>query len=236
MQRTVDSAYHGLLGNKHARERLRRERQPLANQVLETEFGWAPLFQDIYAALYTVCDNLAAEWVTSRARGTLYEEKDNSSSGRVKRQSWEGRLWTTYNARVTVTNHNLWLLNRLGLINPATVIWDLVPWSFLVNMFVNVNQLVSSVTDEVGLSITDQNTTRGQEFHLTTTEYDKLWPPTICYVQSVVNYKEVSRNVAGAPALSLELRVPKLDWNLAVIATSLLVQKANRLNKLIRAI
>jgi len=239
MQRTVDSAYNGLLGNKKALTRLKKEREPLANQVLETEFGWMPLIQDVQASLYTACIFKQAEYITSRARGIIDEQVDLSTSGKFELKRWQGRLCVTYNARVVVTNPNLWLLNRLGLLNPAAVAWDLIPWSFVVNMVSNMNQLVNSFTDEIGLSVTDRNTTYSQVFLLTHSCSARGYAPGTPHFAAFdggVRYREKSRVLNGSPPLTFELRVPKVDWELAVIATSLLVQKVSRLNKLIRAI
>jgi len=242
---TLDSAYARLKGDKGAVKRLRKERQPLANQVLETEFGWIPLFQDVHAALFTVVQQSnVAEWITSRARGTVDSESVTLSSGGNYRNTmrWTGKRWVTYNARVSIANPNLWLLNRLGLINPATVAWDIIPWSFVVNMFVNVNQMISSVTDEVGLSITDRNVTRGQRI-LLTNDVLPLKPQSsgsqFMYCGTGHSENELttrSRQLNAAPSLSWQLKVPDLNWELAVIASSLLLQKADRLNKLIRVI
>jgi len=233
-RRTLDSSIAALEKNPGALKRLRREREPLAGQVLEYEFGWAPLVQDMRAALTTVCkDGNPDEWITSRARGNV-SLRSGSISDRVV-VSWDGIYRTTYNARVEITNPNLWLLNRLGLINPGVVIWDLIPWSFVVNMFLNVNSMVGAITDEVGLSFSGQNVTyssllgrevlRGQ---------NGLHGTNWSFVRTLKKYK--SRTVGSSLAPNWQVKVPELNWELAVIATSLVVQRIQKLNKLIRVI
>lgn len=236
-RRTLDSAYHGLLGNRNAVTRLRKEREPLANQVLETEFGWRPLFEDVHAALYTVCQaDLPSNWVASRHMEPFnVTVNGDNSHGNVEISKFTGTRQTSYGAKVKVVNPNTWLLNRLGLINPATVAWDLVPWSFLVNGFVNINALLNSLTDTVGLDVTDHCITRTWT---ATRQYTKrnpsLYPGALA--RSVISGKQKSR-VLGVPLTPvLEVKVPKLDWETALIASSLLVQKARRINNLIRAI
>lgn len=236
-RRTLDSAYHGLLGNRNAVARLRKEREPLANQVLETEFGWRPLFEDVHAALYTVCQaDLPSNWVASRHQEpfavTVVSDK---SHGNVQVSQYTGTRQTSYGAKVRVVNPNTWLLNRLGLINPATVAWDLVPWSFLVNGFVNINALLSSLTDTVGLDVTGHCITRSWT---ATRQYTRRNPDLYpgAYARSSVSGRYKKR-VLGIPLKPvLEVKVPKLDWETALIASSLLIQKAERINKLIRAI
>jgi len=140
----------------------------------------------------------------------------------------------TYCADAYVDNPNLWLANRLGLINPATVIWDLIPWSFVVNMFVNVNQMVSSVTDEVGLNISNRSVTQTARVVVECLNYD----PDPDYGTSFARYyiKNKNRVVGSAPKIGFQFKLPQVNWELAVIATSLVVQKFKRVNDLIRVV
>lgn len=238
--KTLDGCLESLQGNGKLREKLRRTKEPLANQVLEYEFGWVPLYQDLHAALTTVCkDGIPDEWVTSRARTYLMESwKDGSNP--INRHTIDGQMQTSYNAKVAITNPNLWLLNRLGLINPATVLWDLIPWSFVVNMFVNTNAMINSITDEVGLSISNQNITRSVRFgyerfsqSTPSTQYPMGYPgPAFGRVSG----KWKRRTVGTSLQPTWQVKVPDLNWELAVIATSLVVQKFKKINNVIRLI
>lgn len=228
LRRTLDSSIAALEKNPGALKRLRKERQPLAGQVLEYEFGWAPLFSDMKAALTTVCDAVPDEWMTSRASCVVYEFQ----SGPNIRLAWDGQCKLAYNARVRISNPNLWLLNRLGLINPAVVAWDLVPWSFVVNMFANVNTMISSITDEVGLTMDAQNITRSSHLGRETLRISPWKDQTF----TRVNKRTKNREYGSSLQPSLTLKLPDLNWELAVIATSLVVQKIQKLNRLIRLI
>lgn len=230
-RRTLDSAIAELQGNRRATERLRREREPLANQILETEFGWRPLMADVQAALITVCDGVPPEWIGSRQKGRVYARTVTSSSGVRTVLTWDGFATTSYSARVQISNPNLWLLNRMGLINPATVAWDLVPWSFVVNWFINVNAMVSSVTDEVGLTVDKSSITRTKTLIF---ENDATNASTLGVSYSKLLNIRKTRVTGTALQPKWEVKVPELNWELAVIATSLVVQKIKKLNRLIR--
>ena len=52
-----------------------------------------------------------------------------------------------------VTNQNAYLANRVGMINPATVAWELVPFSFAIDWFLPVTSFLDSYTDQVGWSV-----------------------------------------------------------------------------------
>lgn len=236
--KSLDRSYNALLRDPKRAARLRQEKEPLANQVLETQFGWMPLISDVKAALTTVCqEGVPPEWVSSSANRTI---KHSTVSGEdpILRDTYTGTTRCRVVANVQIENPNLWLLNRMGLINPGTVIWDLIPWSFVVNMFVNVNQMVSSVTDTVGLNLTNISMTKSgfivHEQSIRSLPSD-LYPqgyPGPARGENVCKSKE--RTVGNLPSVHWDVHVPKLDWNLAVIATSLLLQKAQRLNNLIR--
>ncbi len=233
-RRTLDSSIGHLEKNPGALKRLRKEREPLAGQILEYEFGWVPLVQDLKAALTTVCkDGLPDEWVTSRARGPVAQSQGSLGSGVLV--TWDGQCSTTYNARVQISNPNLWLLNRMGLINPGVVAWDLIPWSFVVNMFLNVNTMIGAITDEVGLTFSGQNITHtsvlGREVMRSNTgAVGPLWTFSRTFKKSK------SRTLGASLAPSWQVKVPDLNWELAVIAVSLVVQKIKKLNRLIRLI
>lgn len=232
LRKTVDSAIRHLEGNKGALKRLRKEREPLANQVLEGEFGWKPLFQDMHAALYTVCkDGIPPDWVTSRASSGIQTTQSSSSLRRTE----DGIARVTYSAKVDIENPNLWLLNRLGLINPAMVAWDLVPWSYVVNMLVNVNSMIGSVTDEIGLKISNRSVTRtcllGREYFQTDGSGSSR---SYAFERHLIKSKNRELNSGVQP--HWQVKVPDFNWELAVIATSLALQRIKKLNNLIRLI
>lgn len=237
LNQALDVTLTNLQDNPSKAARLRKKRRRkelLADDVLEYKFGWAPLFEDFHSALSTVCsDAVPPEWV--RGRG-----KDQQSWSHVERTSTffnihtcSATLTTTYGAKVLINNENAWLLNRMGLINPATVVWDLVPWSFVVNMFVNVNSMISSVTDTVGLDVTDHNITRTwkmlhEQRFLGTGSYDL---GCSAFSNQFVTSKVRTTGVPLRPVLAV--KVPELNWELAVTAGALALQKFKRIGNLI---
>jgi hypothetical protein len=65
-------------------------------------------------------------------------------------------------AEFTVNNPNTLLMNQMGFINPASIAWEAVPFSFVVDWFANVGQVLNSATDFVGLSMKNPFTTKFQ--------------------------------------------------------------------------
>lgn len=232
---TLDDVLAYLRGHPQALARIRKRREPLAGQFLEYEFGWVPLMQDIEAAYRTVIQHAAVDGYTrvSGKRplvGTIVWQRDRDGSNAA---SYEGVLRISYSAYVRVTNHNLWLAERAGLINWAAVAWDAVPWSFVVNMFVNTSQIIGSLTDSIGLAIDEQSLTLKSDFWYQTSRSDNYFGSSS---DATFFCTDQTRVKDQSPKLSLEFRLPEVSWELAAIAASLVVQKFGKINKLIRLI
>lgn len=128
-----------------------------ADTWLEWHFGWEPLLGDIHAA----CEILQSEWrpaVVTASSGCVRTVKTNPALYRWsqdQRIQWRVRL----QADVRCTNPMLWQANQLGLINPASIAWELVPFSFLVDWFIPIGAFLESYTDFAGLQIENAFTT-----------------------------------------------------------------------------
>lgn len=204
---------------------------------LEVAFGWTPLVQDVHAALTTVCrDGIPDNWVSVRA-SEFHEKKVRPFAGPVEWIDVQlyGKFTTTYSANVTITNPNLWLLNRLGLVNPAVVAYDLVPWSFVVGMFVNINQMLMSMTDEVGLSLTNQSITRTALRYVHTSQFTQLTSGPYVGAAAMSHHKRFyKRRVVGvALKPTLTFHVPEMNLDLLVTTTALVIQRMAKITKLL---
>lgn len=222
------------VGRRVQNQRSRGRRygaRPLANDFLEGEFGWIPLLNDIRAVISTVFGNDAIPPQWCRASSTYPANKSEETLGFPNNYytfSGSGRL--TISAKVEIANPNIWVLNRLGLINPLTVAWDLVPWSFVVNMFANVNQIIGGLSDTVGLTISDASVTYSSRVLMETTVQTKWSPTDIVTTNSSVNCRTKSRLPVGSiPRPSLQFKLPNVNLELAAIAAALLAQKVGRI-------
>lgn len=212
------------IAESSSRKKLTRK---LANNYLEIIFGWQPLIQDIVASCFTV---IQTAFPTDYVRGAGVKKFDQRSVN--ERPGWyeeilreSGTVRCTFATGVRISNPNLWLMERAGLINLAAIAWDVVPFSFIVNMISNTGSLVNSISDFCGLSF--QNGSRTQVRELTRSiSYSRTYPFIGSKGQTdKITYKERDLMDPTLPR-TLIFRAPNLDWSTAAMAASLMVQQA----------
>lgn len=128
---------------------------------LEYWFGWSPLVADVYDSIDALQSELPEKLITSRGYApfeyVLTHKRDFTWDWCYDRK---GEVLVRLGARVRVSNPNLFRANQLGLINPASIAWELVPFSFLVDWFIPVGQFLDGWSMWAGLSLTQTFTTR----------------------------------------------------------------------------
>lgn len=243
--RALTKVHSRLVKDRRRLRKIRKEKDPLANLVLETEFGWRPLISDIHSAFRVIAGvNDFPVFVRGSHTGDCSYSKgfsvaaNNIFEGKEYTSSYSGHYRVTIAARVAVSNPNLHLLNQLGLINPFLVAWDLIPWSFVVGMFVNVNAMLGSLTDYAGLRITNKSVTKSSVTTHSTSlrHFVGYGGPNRTYVAfGHGSYKNRyrTRSVGSIPAVKLQVRIPDLNKEQLLIAASLVLQKFAKINKLI---
>jgi hypothetical protein len=137
-------------------KRVRRQYSKFRNGVsdlssvwLEAWFGWVPAVKDIYDAYRVLTRDFGSNYVNSTGRSTATDTvySDNSTLTVTCQElyisySMYGRFW--------ITNPNLLLASELGLTNPASVLWEVTPFSFLVDWFSSFGDWIDSLDDELG--------------------------------------------------------------------------------------
>lgn len=161
------SAYRELF---HANSQVGRKIKPYevrskdqASAWLELSYGWAPLYGDIASACKVLTGPMPMGFISAR-----------SSKASLRKTLWSGNPATrwqyidyapqiTCGARVWLSNPNTNLAGRMGFLNPVNTAWELLPWSFLVDHFLDVGNYLRSFTDFAGLKL---------EFPYTTTHIE----------------------------------------------------------------
>lgn len=200
----------------------------IANRHLEVIFGWQPLLSDIYASCMTVIQSAdKLDFVRGSSIAPFERVTRTVLPGwRSDMDSYRGTVRVTHAAAVRIKNPNAWLLERAGLTNPAAILWDKLPYSFIVNMFVNTGALVNSITDFAGLGFESSSATSTYDIVRKNT-FDEVYPQIGGY-EVIGRGRLKLRQLTGAPPppRSLTFRIPDVNWELAAMAASLMVQKA----------
>lgn len=140
--RKVELAYY-------KRRKGRTSDQQLANDWLALQFGWLPHLNDVYGA---------AEALARHQEGNRWTRLSTTRTYRRTIKDMEGGLWFTFPTARTgyviylvkyvsmfrVQSGAVKTLSEVGLTNPATVLYELTPWSFALDWFIPIGQWIDT--------------------------------------------------------------------------------------------
>lgn len=134
---------------------FKRNASHYGSNYLEYHFGWEPLMKDIQASFDLFTDPMRDK------RGLLVVARGFAKSDILGHSTGDYSVWYDYywrtsvaiRGRVKITNLDLYRLEQLGMLNPAVLAWELVPFSFVVDWFTNIGDVLASYTDFFGLEI-----------------------------------------------------------------------------------
>lgn len=132
-------------------------RKAVAQNFLEFEYGVKPIISDLQSAMVALT---STDFEDRSIRGRSRHHLQDVSSGSVGLSNYQTRTTTirtcdidiTCRAIIRITNPNLFLANQLGLLDLALP-WKLIPFSFVVDWFVNVEQVISATTAWYGCQL-----------------------------------------------------------------------------------
>lgn len=127
-----------------------------SNTWLAYAFGFKPLASDVYDAVRIFDKGIRA-----------HRQKPVSSFSRTSREFWHrtktgsgdnfvikvnsGNLTCSGKVYYKVNDPALATLDQVGLLNPATVIWELVPFSFVADWFTPIGDYMTAIVPPQGL-------------------------------------------------------------------------------------
>lgn len=217
----------------------RKSSHQFSSWWLEYTYGWSPLVGDIGSSIAVLDSPLPPLRVkTSVAKKVSLRRKVSDTSYNYDSELLgiiNGEMRFKAGADISVTNPNLLLAQRLGLTNPAIVAWELVPFSFVVDWFVNVGDYLRNFSEMHGVTYT--NPYHFFSFEGTSSySYDRTWksfespPPRWVvlgtYHQRIDMWGIWRRRYNYIPEIVLGVRPPwRLSASRALSAISLLIQR-----------
>lgn len=135
----------------------------IGNAWLEYKYGWMPLLMDIHGAAKHVAE-LPFKRQFPRFKASVSQDQMISTETSV---SLQGRLQTNAKAWVLVSvNHtDAAVANRLGGLNPLYVAWELIPFSFVADWFINIGDCIQELTAFQGVTILDSGHSYSSTFN-----------------------------------------------------------------------
>lgn len=208
--------------DKHHAVKGRENVEDASDLWLELHFGWVPLIQDLHNAVKTLKDGVPQPVVTGTG-SSPYNVRTVTDTPTYKRYIHTS-VRCRIEAKVRIANSDVWMLNQQGLINPASVVWEVIPFSFVVDWFFNVGSVLSSLTDLAGLSLIDPQVS----YHVTTYEERRYIDPAKTSPDVVIAFRcrSFERELGiGTPSLRFNgfapFSVPRLGTALALVVQQL---------------
>lgn len=201
---------------------------------LEWSWGWRPMIEDVGNALETLVSPVLPQYVRVSATKKVDDLivltpsiTDIAPSGtpsewrKITRgaETWSYDYTVAVGASVIVSNPNVALANRLGLINIPGIIWAVQPFSFVVDKYVNIGQMIGSLTDTFGFTLNGAWNSRKWVAQTRQTYLEERAPalppgvpaPSYVFYKTVINGNHTTRNrLPGILGPVFSLRNPSI--------------------------
>lgn len=123
----------------------------MAATLLAYRYGWEPLIKDVYEAAKYLEQQTQVRQMRIRIRGPVQSSWLNDSVAGAS-YSYVTRKTVKRELRVVYTEM-LSKARSLGLTNPATIAWELIPYSFVIDWFIPIGQYIEELTFYSGFSV-----------------------------------------------------------------------------------
>jgi len=143
----------------------RNQAESVSRGWLELQYGWKPLLSDVYGAAEDLAQSYTPEFQKVTVRKTIrrtlsqtINELGTASnvSGSYKTfLNGEARYTVRIGCTFTVSSSQLRRASQMGLTNPATLAWELLPFSFVADWFMPIGNWINSWDSTLGLDFKD---------------------------------------------------------------------------------
>lgn len=131
---------------------LKGGKKPLSKKAaelrLEFAYGWKPLVGSIYDIAQKDFPPQPEMYISEAVKRPVYEVSGNMETS--------GYIRAVYSMLVSMTSPVLASAEKLGLTNPASIAWELVPFSFVVDWFIPISTYIQNITAFSGFIVQDK--------------------------------------------------------------------------------
>lgn len=137
-----------------------RLNKTIANRWLEFHYGWKPLASDVYGIYELLNEQLnAPRALLVHGRGSAsYEDQANCTCpGSALRTgvNFSANANVQFRSNVTGAVQSSPIaraVNQAGMVNPALLVWELIPFSFVIDWVTPVGSVLSALSASAGLN------------------------------------------------------------------------------------
>lgn len=131
----------------------------MANDWLAWTFGWKPIVKDIYKAVKALNDRDNADqyrtWIKTRVtiphtETTVREAYRGGGIVMVNKEVIESKVQVVFYYMIDPSQDPYRKLDEWGVLNPASVAWEVLPASFIADWALPVGDYISALTATVG--------------------------------------------------------------------------------------
>lgn len=127
----------------------------IPGQWLALQYGWKPLMSDVKGAVEALYEEARQSDPICIAKGQVKDEVHdvvtaNGSLPSIAEIHWGTERTVNVTLAYKVGDPHLAELSSLGLVNPAEIVWELTPYSFVVDWFLPIGPWLSALTGGVG--------------------------------------------------------------------------------------
>lgn len=142
---------------------------------LEYAYGWKPLAQDLYDTYTATQELMSGERKLSvSGKGAITGSGEFPYRTNLQSYDWEVSVVTQVRARIV--NSEARFLNGVGFLNPASIAWELVPWSFVLDWFIPIGQTLEAFSATSGLEFVGGCVSRQASYRLIIKERADAYP------------------------------------------------------------
>lgn len=124
---------------------FKRVEMSLAEKWLAYNFMWKPLINDVYTLVKGFTPVKSSPIRTRGSISTTDTEKFESySSVQIRTSTYDVRASVV--GSIIINDPLIAVLDEIGLADPGKIIWDAIPFSFVVDWFINIGSIIDTAS------------------------------------------------------------------------------------------
>lgn len=129
-----------------------------ADLWLQYQYGWKPLAQSVHDISEVLFKKIEEKPLKATGTGTV--SREGAFDYGNTRQKWKYTAEVKCFLEARIQDAEAFSRERMGLANPLTIAWELVPWSFAVDWFVPIGDVLAATSATSGLTFSRGALTR----------------------------------------------------------------------------